>query len=183
MSRHSCERSVYWCSAMLSTSVLLMLLLAQARATAADVTSLFQEARTTATQLNRDAATMESYTRSNLAWQSHGKQITRIKEHINKAGSILSQLHAAREDAQPWHQDAIDGITPALKELASHTESIINRLNDNPKRLKDPTYEQYLKSNAQLASELSAAVGNIVDYDNTKAKMEELETKLGQPAK
>ena len=176
------ERPVYRCSALLSAS-LSVLLLAQIRVMAADVTALFQQARTTAAQLSRDAATLESYTRSNLDWRSHATQIAQIKEHINKAGSILSQLHEAREGAQPWHQDAIDGITPVLKQLASNTESAINHVNENPKWLKDPTYEQYLKSNAQLASELSAAVGNIVDYDNTKTKMEELGTKLGQPAK
>jgi hypothetical protein len=154
-----------------------MLLLTQTNVTAADVAALFQEARSTAIQLNRDAATMESFTRSNLTWQSHSAQIARIKEHINKAGSILSQMQAARADAKPWHQDAIDGITPALKELASNTESIINHLNETPQQLKDPTYVRYLQSNAKLASELSAAVGNVVDYDNTKTKMEELEAK------
>lgn len=116
---------------------------------AADVTALFQEARTTATQLNRDAATMESFTRSNLNWKSHSAQIARIREHINKAGSILSEIQAARADTKPWHQDAIDGITPLLKQLAGNTESMINHLNENPKHLKDPTYVQYLRSNPQ----------------------------------
>ena len=157
-----------------------MLLLTDTGAIAADLTALFQEARTTATQLNRDAETMESFTRSNLNWQSHSAQITQIKDHINKAGSILSQMQAARGEAKPWHQDAIDGITPALKELASNTESIINHLNENPRRLKDPTYMQYLKSNAQSARELAAAVGNVVDYDRTRTKMEELEATSGR---
>jgi len=154
-----------------------VLLLSDTRATAADVAALFQEARSTATQLNRDAATMESFTRSNLNWKSHSAQITRIKDHINKAGSILSEMQAARGEAKPWHQDAIDVITPALKELASNTESIINHLNENPQNLKDPTYMQYLKSNAQSASELAAAVGNAVDYDRTRTRMDELEAK------
>ena len=136
--------------------------------------------RTTASQLNRDVATMESFTRSNVNWQSHGAQITRIKEHINKAGEILSQMQAARGDAKPWHQDAIDGITPVLKQLASNTESIINHLNDNPEHLKDPTCVQYLQSNAQSASELAAAVGNVVDYDGTRTKMDGLEARSGR---
>jgi hypothetical protein len=157
-----------------------MLLLTDTGAIAADLTALFQEARTTATQLNRDAETMESFTRSNLNWQSHSAQITQIKDHINKAGSILSQMQAARAEAKPWHQDAIDGITPALKELASNTESIISHLNENPRRLKDPTYMQYLKSNAQSAREPAAAVGNVVDYDRTRTKMEELEATSGR---
>ena len=176
MSRISSKPSV--CpSPFLSAGVFLVLLLTQTNVTAADVAALFQEARSTAVQLNRDAATMESFTRSNLTWQTHSAQIARIKEHINKAGSILSQMQAARADAKPWHQDAIDGITPTLKELASNTESIINHLNETPQQLKDPTYVQYLQSNAKLASDLSAAVGNIVDYDNTNTKMEELEAK------
>lgn len=123
---------------------------------------------------------MESYTRMNVTKQSHAAQITQIKGHINKAGSILSDLQAARGDAKPWHQDAIDRITPVLKELAANTESIIDTLNTNPNRLKDPTYQQYLKSNAELASELATSVSNTVDYDSTKAKIEELQAKLGQ---
>ena len=179
MSRLSGERSVYSCSAWLNTSALLVLLLAQTSAMAAEVTALFQQARTTASQLSRDAATMESFTRGNLSWQSHSAQISRIKEHINEAGSILSQMQAARGGAKPWHQDAIDGITPALKQLAANTEAVISHLNENPNQLKNPTYVQYLRSNAQSASELSAAVGNVVDYDNTKTKMEEMEP-MGQ---
>jgi len=173
-------RCIYRCSAMLSTGVFFALLLAHSSASASDVSTLFQQARTTANQLNRDAAIMESYARTRVTWQSHGHQIDRIKEHINTAGSILSQLHSAREDAQPWHQDAIDGITPMLKQLAANTESIINRLNETPKMLRDPKYIEYLDSNAQLAKALAAAIRNVVAYDETKTKMEELETKLGQ---
>jgi len=164
----------------LSTAAFLLLLLAERSAMAADVSSLFQQARTTATQLSRDAAIMETYPRTLVTWRTHSSQIDRIKEHINTAGSILSQLHAAREDSQPWHQDAIDGITPMLKELASNTESIINRLNETPKLLRHPQYVQYLKSNAQLANDLATAIRNVVDYDDTKTKMEELEARLLQ---
>ena len=134
VSRLLSERSVYRWSALLVGAVF-TLLLTETSAMAADVTALFQEARTTATQLNRDAVTMESFTRSNLNWKSHSAQIARIKDHINKAGSILTEMQAARGDAKPWHQDAIDGITPMLKQLASNTESIINHLNENPKHL------------------------------------------------
>ncbi len=180
MSGVLCKHLAYPRSVVLSIAVMSVLLLVQTIAMAADVTTLFQDAQTTASQLAKDAATMESYTRSNVNWQSHASQIAQIKQHLNEAGSILSQMHAARDDAQPWHQVAIDGITPALKELASNTESIINHLNENPKHLTDPAYVNYLQSNAQSAAELSAAVGNVVDYDKTKAKMEELETKLGR---
>jgi len=123
---------------------------------------------------------MESYTRSNVSWHSHSVQISRIKEHINSAGSVLSQMQAARADAKPWHQDAIDAITPMLKQLAANTESIINHLNETPNRLRNPTYVEYLRSNAQSASQLSNAVRNVVDFDATRTRMEELEAKLGR---
>jgi hypothetical protein len=180
MSHIQSKRFVYGQRPLFIIAVLLLLLLTQSAAMAADVPALFQQARTTATQLSKDASIMESYARSNLSWKSHTAQVTRIKDHIDKAGSIVSQMQSARGDAEPWHQDAIDGLVPVLKELASNTESIITHLNDNPKRLKDPTYAQYLKSNSESASELSAAVGNVVDYDKTKTKMETLETKLGR---
>jgi len=159
---------------------LLVLLMTQTGAMAADVTALFQQARSLAVQLNRDAATMESFTRSNLSWQTHSGQITTIKEHINNAGSILSQMQAARADAKPWHQDAIDGITPLLKQMASNTEAIITHLNENPRRLRDPNYVAYVRSNALSARQLSGAIGNIVDFDTTRNRMEELAGKLGQ---
>ena len=73
---------------------------------------------------------METYTRSNVTWPSHSAQISQIKDHINKAGEILAQLQSARAEAQPWHQDTIDRITPVLKQLASDTEAIINHLNE-----------------------------------------------------
>ena len=167
-------------SALLSMGGLLVLLLTQTSAMAADVTALFQQARSLAVQLNRDAATMESFTRSNLSWQTHSGQITTIREHINNAGSILSQMQAARGDAKPWHQDAIDGISPLLKQMASNTDAIITHLNENPRRLRDPNYVAYVRSNSQSARQLSAAIGNIVDFDNTRNRMEELAGKLGQ---
>jgi hypothetical protein len=165
---------------LIGISALLVLPEMQTAATAADLATLFQEARTTASQLRKDAATMETYTRSNLSWQSHGSQITEIRQHINKAGSILSEMQAARADAQSWHQEAIDRITPVLNELASNTEAVIRQLNENPGRLKTPTYQGYLKDNADLAVELANIVGDAVNADNIRTKIETMQAKLGQ---
>ena len=61
MSQLLSQRPVSRWSALLVAAVF-MLLLTDTGAIAADLTALFQEARTTATQLNRDAETMESFT-------------------------------------------------------------------------------------------------------------------------
>ncbi len=172
------RRPIYWLSVMAGISALVLPEM-QTKVMAADVATLFQEARATALQLRRDAATMETYTRSNLSWQSHASQIEEIKRHINKAGSILSEMQAARADAKSWHQDAIDRITPVLKELASNTEAVINRINATPNQLQTSTYQAYLKDNAELAADLSNMIGETVDADKVRTRIEELQAKLG----
>lgn len=147
---------------------------------AADVSALLQDAKMSANQLKLDAVQMESYTRSKMNWQSHSSQISRIKEHIDRAGEIVSKLEGARGSVEQSHQTSIDRITPVLKELASNTESIINHLNKTPNHLMNPTYKEYLASNAELASELSKLVGDAVDYDTTKTKIQGLQEKLGK---
>ncbi len=82
----------------------------------AEASRLLQEARMSAAQLRRDAVQMESYSKSRLSWQSHAHQIDLIKEHINRTGKIVSDLHNARDGAEAWQQDAIDRITLCCKE-------------------------------------------------------------------
>jgi hypothetical protein len=131
-------RRLYLACVSIGFAGLLMLPDMQAQGRAADLATLFQDARTVAGQLRRDSLTMETYTRSGVAWQSHAAQIELIKQHINKAGSILSDMQAARGDAKPWHQETIDRITPVLKQLADNTTAIIDRLNSKPTNLRDP---------------------------------------------
>src|SRR5215471_13567265 len=108
-------------------------------AAAADVDQLLQQASAQAFQLRRDSATLESFTRSRVSWQSHAAQINTIRTHVNDLGQTLSQLQAARDSAGKASQQAIDRIQPILQELASNTTSIIEHLNQNPNRLRDPT--------------------------------------------
>ncbi len=174
------RRPANWASMSVSMTALLLWPAMQPAAMAADLSTLFQDARSTAAQLKADAATMETYTRSNLSWQSHASQITEVKQHINKAGSILSDMQAARGDAKPWHQDSIDRITPVLKDLAANTEAAINHINATPNQLHSSTYKSYLKDNAELAADLAKMVGDTVDADNVRTRIEALQAKLGQ---
>ncbi len=145
---------------------------------AADISALFQSAKISADQLKKDAVQMESFSRSKMSWQSHAAQIAGVKEHINRAGQIVSQLQEAKGDAAAWHKDAVDRVADNLKELASNTESIIGHLNTTPNHLWDPTYKQYLQSNAELAGELSKLIADTVEYDTTRAKIQSLQEKL-----
>lgn len=153
---------------------------ASAVARAADPASLLEQARTSASQLRQDADQMQGYANSNLSWKSHGQQINMIKEHVNKLGELLSQMHEARGDASHTQQQAIDRISPLLEEIASNTTAVINHLNEHPNRTWNPNYKNYVAENARLTTELSGAINDFVEYDRTKSRMEELEQKLSQ---
>ena len=141
---------------------------------ARDVSSLFQDAKTTADQLKRDVIEMESYARSKLSWTSHAVEIIKIKGHINNAGQIEAQLERSRNSAQPWHETVIDRVTPLLHELASNTSAMIERTNQQ-RSMTDPAYHAFLKSNEDLATELSELISDAVDYDRTKNSLQKLD--------
>ncbi len=165
-------------AACLATASLWAFSGAQATGDSAEVSNLLKEAKASAAEMQRDAHEMQSFTRSKVSWQGHAQQINRIKEHINKVGKTLTQLNDARRDASRWQQESIDRIGPMLKELATNTESIIEHLNKNPQHLADPNYTEYLTSNAELATDLSALIRDFVDYGDTKEKFEGLQHKL-----
>jgi hypothetical protein len=144
----------------------------------AQASKLLQEARTSAVQLARDTDQMMSLARSKVSWQSHVGQIDLVKEHVNNTGKILANLHNTRDGAEPSQQEAIDKITPILQQLASNTESIINNLNST-KTTWSPEFQGYLKSNSELANDLSKLIGDYLDYESAKSRTQGLGQKLG----
>jgi hypothetical protein len=144
----------------------------------AQASKLLEDAKTSAAQLRQDSVQMESYTRSRVSWESHASQVNRIRDHVNTSGKILADLHDARDGAEGWQQDDIDKITPLLQELASNTTSIIDHLNDK-KQTWHPEYQEYLISNAELATDLSKLIGDYIDFGNAKSKTQAMEQKLG----
>jgi uncharacterized phage infection (PIP) family protein YhgE len=148
-------------------------------AAAADVDQLLQQASAQASQLRRDSATLESFTRSNVSWRSHAAQINTIKTHVNQLGQTLSQLEAARDSAGKSQQAAIDRIRPVLEELASNTTAIIDHLNQNPKRLLDPAYREYLRANDDLAANLNQQTSDIVAFSRAERRFQEAQSRVG----
>ncbi len=149
-----------------------------AYADSAQVSALLRSAKVNATQLARDATQMETYTRSKLTWQSHSNQIHIIGQHVNAANKVVDEMHSARDNAEPWQQEAIDRISPLLQELATNTNSIIEHLNDR-QATWHPEYKDYLHSNAEMATDLSRLISDYIDYGNAKAKAKGMEAKLG----
>ena len=147
------------------------------------VNQLLSDAKTQAFQLREDASIMESYTRSDASWQSHAATVAQMREHINAAGRTLTKLVDARKSASPWQATAIDRIQPLLKEIASDTQSVIEYINKNPKRLATSEYRDYVEANSDDASALAGLIADFVNYGNTKNRLERLASKLELPAK
>jgi primosomal protein N'' len=116
-----------------------------------------------------------------VSWESHAAELEAIKECINKIGDTIQKLQNMRSSASPWQQEAIDRIIPVAQKLASNTTAAIEHLNRNPKHLQDPEYQQYLKSNAEAARQLSGMVKDFVEYGKTKNTLESLEKRLEVP--
>jgi hypothetical protein len=97
------------------------------------VSKLLSEAKTLAFQLKEDAATMESFTRMNVSWESHAVAINQMKDHINAMGRLVAKLNEVKNTASPRLKTAIDRIDPFLEELGGYTSAVIEHINQQPK--------------------------------------------------
>jgi hypothetical protein len=141
------------------------------------VSKLLSEAKTMAFQLKEDAAAMESFTRSNVTWESHAAAINQIKEHVNALGRQVAKLKDARNAASPWQKTAIDRINPFLDELGGYTSAVIEHISVQRKHSAEE-YKDYLEANADYSADLAAMIADFVDYGKTKQRFERLTAKL-----
>jgi signal transduction histidine kinase len=143
-----------------------------------EASDLLGEIRDVSGRLRRDADRLESFTRSKLNWQSHGDQLTLVKDHINQMGGRLERLQQIRHVTSPWQQQAIDRIMPIAVELASRTQAAIEHLNENRSYLFAPTYTDHLGTIAEQASTLNDAANDFLEYGKAQDKLEQLRQKL-----
>jgi len=147
-----------------------------------DVSKLLSQVKSEAIELQYDTSIMESFTRSNLAWESHSGKISQIKEHVNNLGKTLTKLNDARNTASPWQEQAIDRITPLMKDLAENVSATIRRLDENKNHLQNPEYKDYLLANHEMTTEVVNLVSDYVEYGKAKAKVERLAERLETPS-
>src|SRR5271170_1604955 len=76
------------------------------------ISTLLSQARTQAWQAAQDADTLQSYTLSPMAWETHANQLRSIQEDINALAKTTVQLNDLRPQGSPWQQTAIDRINP-----------------------------------------------------------------------
>ncbi|MGB2887442.1 MAG: hypothetical protein WBC04_07095 [Candidatus Acidiferrales bacterium] len=142
-------------------------------------TALLKELQGVAGKLNRDAETLGSFARSpGLSWQSHAHYLNNARDHINKAGSLLTELQSMRHGVALWQKQAIDRITPVAAETAAHTEAAIKHLRENQGRHFVPEYTDRLTMIKDRAAEMNQTVDNFLDYGETQRKLLHLQRTL-----
>src|SRR5450755_3768122 len=85
-----------------------------------EVSKLLSEAKMQAFELKEDAATMETFSRQDVARETITATVSQIRESINAVGRELAKLDAVRDSAAPWQKMAIDQMRPLLRELAAN---------------------------------------------------------------
>lgn len=145
------------------------------------ISNLLKQAKSHAMLAQHDAATLESYTRSKVSWQLHGRQLSRIKEHVNELGQLNKQLSDLRAEGSPWQQVAVDQVDMRLREMADLLTNTINHLNDNPAHVHMQAYRDYAHANQELTSRIAKMIDDFADYDEAKSKSTTLEQKLELP--
>ena len=113
------------------------------------------------------------------------REVSQLLEDIKEQAAALQrdseELEAFTRSDMAWQREAIDRTIPVAQKLASNTTAAIERLNKNPMRINDPQYQQYIKSNAEAASNLAALVRDFVEYGKTRTTLEASERKLEVP--
>jgi hypothetical protein len=142
-----------------------------------EASRLLEEVRAIAYDLERDAATLKSYTFSRLHWQTHADQLRLAKEHINALGDRLERLQAIRGTAASWQQEAIESIVPVTAQLAARTEDAISHLNENRNHLFAPEYTDHLSTIADHSDQLKQSVNIFLELANTQEKLDSLREK------
>lgn len=129
-------------------------------------------------KLSLDAERLESFSRSQLSWQSHAHQLSLVREHVNQIGERLERLQEIRHLTSPWQQQAIDGIVPVAVELATGTEAAIGHLNKDKGHLFAPAYADHLSTISDRADEVKESVNTFLEFAETQQKLDQLQEKI-----
>jgi len=149
------------------------------RADSPEVNELLNQAKAQANQLKIDASDMESFTRTDVAWETQASKINQVKGDVNAVSRTIAKMRDEEPMASEWQKMAIARTQPLLKELVANTTAVIEHLNkDRGRNLHTEEHKDMLQMNADLSSELSTVINDFINYGNTKNKFYALRQKL-----
>lgn len=153
------------------------------QADSANINRLLSDAKWRSALAEYDAETLVTYTYGNTPWQAHAAELRSIAEHVNSLGKVVNELIAAKGEASPWQQTAIDRIVPLLNDMAKNLNATIKQLRDHQERVQSTEYRDYLRTNAELASRTATTIADFVEYSRVGQQTEAMEKRLELPPK
>jgi hypothetical protein len=140
----------------------------------AEASKLLKEVQSRAAELTKEADRLDTYARASLSRESHGAQLTLVKDHINAIGVRLQRLQEIRSQAASWQQQAIDSVVPVAVNLAAHTEAAILEVNGPGTVLWLPDYTDHLRAIADRSGRVKDTINLHLEMASTSDKLERL---------
>ena len=95
-----------------------------------EATGLLNDMRYDAQRVAHHATNLEDFAmNSDIDWQFHADQLTKIKREVDDMGKRLCRLEVIEGAVAPWQQAAINQMAPVVQLMADNTDDAINYMN------------------------------------------------------
>jgi hypothetical protein len=131
--------------------------------------------KSTASQLHREADTLNSRRNSRASWQTHALHLENLTGHVNQLGRSLAELEALKPAASESQRAAIEHARPHLVSIAQSTTRAIELLKDNRATVHFPEYGEAASDIYAHAEALHMKLDAVLDFESAKERLDALE--------
>ena len=126
-----------------------------------EATRLLNDMRYDAHKVAYHADNLENFaTNTEIDWQLHADQLTRIKHEVNDMGQRLCRLEAIEGAVAPWQRTAIRQVAPLVQYMADNTDDAINYVNAHQGEFWVPSYSRNVQNLDTEATTVARRVHN-----------------------
>jgi uncharacterized coiled-coil DUF342 family protein len=132
--------------------------------------------KATAYQMRTEADVLKSYTLGKrLSWETHTRQLSILKNHVNQLGKNLADLESQKSVANENQVMAIEQVRSHLESIAQNLTFAIESVNENRPNVHSMEYAEAVDSLYAHADNLHTKVDTILDYDAARTRLDKLE--------
>jgi hypothetical protein len=140
-----------------------------------DVGDRLADFKRAASQLCREAATLDAHGRSRVSWQTHTFQLQAVKDHVNQLGTTLAELEDLKPHASESQRVVIEQARPHLLSLVQSTTRAFELIKDNRGSIHFPEYCEAASDIYAHADALHMKLDAVLDLENAKERLDALE--------
>jgi DNA repair ATPase RecN len=141
----------------------------------AEVADRLADFKRAASQLRREAGTLDARGRSRVSWQTHTHHLHTVKDHVNQLGVTLAELEALKPQASESQRMAIEHARPHLASVAQSTTRAFELIKDNRGSVHFPEYGEAVSDIYEHADVLHTKLDAVLDFESAKERLDALE--------